>query len=102
MDGWDHAADDSYQTQNDRRHGQAAQVDAEVDVSGLQVVAEGAHQGGSADGPGNDVSDGDSSQASGEGDGESFGEKLEKDVRFVSAKSFLDTDFAGALLYRDQ
>jgi len=73
-----------------------------VDVSGLEVVAKGAHQRQRADGPGNDVGDGDASQASGESNGQGFGEKLQEDVVLVRAHGFFDADLAGALLDGDQ
>src|ERR1700730_12095762 len=102
VDGGDHAADDADQTQNDRRHNQASQVDVEVNVSPLKVVAEGAHQREHSHGPGNYVGDCDAGEASGEGDGQGFGEKLKEDVGFVRAQRLFYADFAGALLHRDQ
>src|ERR1700736_3977930 len=86
VDGGDHAADDADQTQNDRRHNQAAQVDVELNISSLEVVAEGAHQWERPHGPGNYVGDGDAGEASGEGDGQGLGEKLQQDVGFVRAQ----------------
>src|SRR6202049_4090847 len=102
VDGGGPAADDGDQTQNDRRHNQAAQVDVEVNVSPLEVVAKGAHQWERPHGPGNYVGDCDAGEASGEGDGQGFGEKLQQDVGFVRAQRLFYADFAGALLDRDQ
>src|SRR5271168_725215 len=73
VDCGDHAAHDAYEAENNCGHQQAADVDVEVDVTGLEVVAEGAHQRKRAYDPGNYVGDGDAAQTSGEGDGESFG-----------------------------
>src|SRR5207302_7533083 len=75
---------------------------AEVDVSGLEVLAEGTHQRESSYSPGNYVSNGDAAQTPGEGDGQRFGEKLEENVSLVRAQRLLDADFAGTLLHRDQ
>ncbi len=62
VDGGDHAADDADQAENDGGYTEAAQVDVEVDVAGLEAVAEGAHQGQGADGPRNDVGDSDAAR----------------------------------------
>ncbi len=40
--------------------------------------------------------------ASGEGDGQGFRQKLKEDVALVRAQGLFDADFAGALLHRDQ
>ena len=99
MDCRHHAADDPHQAQNDRRHNQVAHGDVEVNVSRLEVVAEGAHQWQRPYDPGNDVSDSNSAQASSERDGQGLGEKLEEDVAFVRAQRLFDADFPSALLH---
>ena len=75
-DGGDHAADDADETENHCGYGEAAEVDVEMNVAGLEIFTEGAHERERADGPGNQIGDGDAAEASGEGDGESFGEEL--------------------------
>src|SRR5712671_2288566 len=78
-----HAADNPDQTENDGCLGQAAHIDVKVDVSSLEVVAEGAHQGQGPDSPGNNVGNRDTGQAPGKGDSKGLSKKLEQDVGFV-------------------
>jgi len=100
VDGGDHAADDADQAENDRGHDEAAQVNGQVDVPAWRLSPRRS-SAATRDGPGNDVGDGDASQASGESNGQGFGENCRR-MCVCARHGFFDADLAGALLDGDQ
>src|SRR5258705_4681148 len=102
MDCLHHPADYAHQAQNDRCDDQTADVDVEMNVSSLKIVAEGAHQRQGPYNPRNDVSNCDPTNTSGERDSQRFGKKLEKDVALVRSQGLLDADLPSTLLHRHQ
>ena len=71
--------------EDDCGQGKAPHIDVKA---GLQIVAEGAHQGQGSYQPRNNVSDGDPADSSSERDGQGFCQELEQDMNFVCAQPF--------------
>ena len=71
-----HSTQDSDDAENACRHGKAADINVQMNVSCLQVIAKGAHQRQCSHHPGDQVSDSDSCHSSREGDSQRLREKL--------------------------
>src|SRR6266853_4358969 len=64
---WHHSTQDSDDAENACRHGQAADINVQMNVSCLQVIAQGAHQRQCSHHPGDQVGDSDSRHSSSKG-----------------------------------
>src|SRR6185369_2421491 len=72
------------------------------DVGGFGVLSDGAIEGNSPNANRHGISEQDSGDPSGEGDGQRLSEELEEDVATAAAERFLDTDLARALSHGDE
>src|ERR1035441_9311416 len=100
--GGDHAADQAGDDEDYSGNDDGGRSDHEADVGGLSILGECAVKGDAADHEGDQIGEGDASDAADAGDGEGFGKKLNDDVAPARAQSFFDADFASALLHRDE
>src|SRR5580704_10532641 len=75
-DGWHHAADEAYGTEDERGHDQSTGRNDEADIARFCVLRHRAIQGKPSDGERDPVGKDDSQSAAHEGDGKRFGQEL--------------------------
>src|SRR5664279_2933967 len=92
-----HTADQSDGSEDEDGDDEGNGVDHEADVAGFGVFGHGAVKCKSAYGESDYVRQDNAEQSADEGDGESFGQKLEEDVPPSRPQRLLHSDFSGAL-----
>src|SRR5258707_5347533 len=77
-DGWHHAADEAYGTEDERGHDQSTRRNDQADIASFCVLRHRAVQGKPSEGERDRVGEDDSQSATNESDCERFGQKLKQ------------------------